>query len=91
MISKIICLIGWHNWTWSLREAMQRNPKYKIDGKIPSFAKCNRCGVSLKESKQIMSKKQALKIILEYGKDNESRIRLILGLFELKKKKVFRL
>lgn len=51
MISKIICLIGWHNWTWSLREAMQRNPKYKIDGKIPSFAKCNRCGVSLKESK----------------------------------------
>ena len=38
-----------------------------------------------------MDKKTALKIILEYGKDNESRIKLILGLFGLRKRKKVRL
>ena len=37
-----------------------------------------------------MTKKQALKTILEYGKDNESRIKLIFAIFNLKKKGIVR-
>lgn len=42
LIGKILCKIGYHNWQWWLSEA--NNAGYRLDGTIPPFAKCSRCG-----------------------------------------------
>ena len=39
MIGKLLCMIGWHNWTWKLSDVGF------IDDSIPEIAKCGRCGV----------------------------------------------
>ena len=38
MIRKMLCFIGWHEWTWKLSDVEC------IDDKIPDFAICKHCG-----------------------------------------------
>ena len=38
----IRCMIGWHNWTWKLRED---HGIIKLNAPPPDHAKCKRCGI----------------------------------------------
>lgn len=42
-LRKLLCKIGLHTWTWSLKEAMRRDPNYSIECEPPDFARCKYC------------------------------------------------
>jgi len=50
MINKILCFLGFHNWTWKASDFKDEfeNPDWKYHLKEgsppPSFSKCKRCG-----------------------------------------------
>lgn len=41
---KILCFIGWHSWTWTLRRVSEHQTE-PITGKIPDRAVCMYCGI----------------------------------------------
>jgi len=40
--NKILCFIGWHSWTWTLRQ--ENGVTERVDGTIPARAVCSHCG-----------------------------------------------
>lgn len=50
---KILCFIGWHNWTWKLKYAGNSRPII-LNAPPPDDAKCSQCGKKYgKESKEL--------------------------------------
>ena len=47
LIGKLYCLLGWHDFRWSLGSDPDwiKHKKIILDSPIPPHAKCSRCGV----------------------------------------------
>jgi hypothetical protein len=45
MIRKLLCILGWHTWTYSLTETIEEFGYLPLDNRVPSTAKCKHCGV----------------------------------------------
>ena len=45
IFGKLLCLIGYHNWVWNIKET---DGVVYLKGPIPGTAKCSRCGITYK-------------------------------------------
>ena len=43
-ISKLLCLIGWHQFTCKMQDCIDEFGFIPNDGRMPKVAKCSRCG-----------------------------------------------
>ena len=43
-LSKLQCLIGWHQFTCKMQDCIDEFGCVPRDGRMPKTAKCNRCG-----------------------------------------------
>ena len=43
-ISKLLCLIGWHQYTCKMQDCIDEFGYVPSDGRMPKVAKCSRCG-----------------------------------------------
>ena len=43
-MKKILCFLGWHNWTCSIDDIIDEFKYIPLDARIASKAKCSRCG-----------------------------------------------
>lgn len=45
IIGKILCMLGWHNWTCKIEDYILEFGFVPLDSRMPSTAKCNRCNI----------------------------------------------
>ena len=43
-ISRLFCLIGWHQFTCKMQDCIDEFGYVPSDGRMPKVAKCSRCG-----------------------------------------------
>lgn len=43
-ISRLLCLIGWHNFTCKMQDCIDEFGYVPSDGRMPKVSKCSRCG-----------------------------------------------
>lgn len=43
-ISRLLCLIGWHQFTCKIQDCIDEFGYVPSDGRMPKVAKCSRCG-----------------------------------------------
>ena len=43
-ISRLLCLIGWHQFTCKVQDCIDEFGYIPSDGRMPKAAKCSRCG-----------------------------------------------
>jgi|BioPla2DNA2_1021312.scaffolds.fasta_scaffold45337_4 hypothetical protein len=43
-ISRLLCLIGWHQFTCKMKDCIDEFGYVPNDGRMPKVAKCSRCG-----------------------------------------------
>lgn len=43
-ISRLLCLIGWHQFTCKMQDCIDEFGFIPNDGRMPKVAKCSRCG-----------------------------------------------
>ncbi len=43
-ISRLLCLIGWHQFTCKMQDCIDEFGYVPSDGRMPKIAKCSRCG-----------------------------------------------
>ena len=46
MFGKVLCKLGWHNFSCSLQDCIDEFGYLPNDGRMPKKAKCKRCGVN---------------------------------------------
>ena len=44
MFGKLLCSIGWHEWSCTIQDCIDEFGFIPNDGKMPKVAKCDRCG-----------------------------------------------
>jgi len=48
ILSKILCKLGWHNFTYSIQDCIDEFGFIPIDNRMPKTAKC-KCGAKYKK------------------------------------------
>lgn len=43
-ISRLLCLIGWHQFTCKMQDCIDEFGYVPSDGRMPKVSKCSRCG-----------------------------------------------
>ena len=43
-IGRLLCLIGWHQFTCKMQDCIDEFGYVPSDGRMPKVAKCSRCG-----------------------------------------------
>lgn len=43
-ILRLLCLIGWHQFTYKIQDCINEFGYVPSDGRMPKVAKCSRCG-----------------------------------------------
>ena len=43
-ISRLLCLIGWHQFTCKIQDCIDEFGYVPSDGRMPKVSKCSRCG-----------------------------------------------
>lgn len=43
-ISRLLCLVGWHQFTCKMQDCIDEFGYVPSDGRMPKSAKCSRCG-----------------------------------------------
>jgi hypothetical protein len=46
VFGKILCKVGWHNFTCKMQDCIEEFGHVPNDGRMPKVAKCSSCGVN---------------------------------------------
>jgi hypothetical protein len=48
ILNKLLCKIGWHEFTCTKQDCIDEFGYIPVDGSMPKKAKCKKCGVNFK-------------------------------------------
>lgn len=46
VFGKLLCKVGWHKWSYKLKDAIDEFGALPLDSRMPKTAKCDRCGIN---------------------------------------------